>query len=118
LAQRHSSIGTAHILLSILDHEGDEGHHLLSLLGVSLPKLRRAVEESLGPPEAAANMGQLPFTPNAREALQLAHAEATRRDADVITAPVLLLGLAATRTAKDILTRDFGLDAETLRSAL
>jgi ATP-dependent Clp protease ATP-binding subunit ClpA len=120
LAQGQSSIGTAHLLLAILDHEGDEGRHLLTLLGVSLPKLRRAAEDSLEPPAAAAARGQLPFTFNAREALQLAHAEATRQDADVITAPFLLLGLATTPsgTAKSILTRDFGVDADTLRAAL
>jgi ATP-dependent Clp protease ATP-binding subunit ClpA len=120
LANWHSAIGTGHILLSILDDESGEGRDLLRRQGVSITRVRHAVEESLGPRQATAATGQLPLTAGARKALELAHAEATRRDADAITAPLLLLGLVAppSGTAKDILTRDFGLDAERLRRAL
>jgi ATP-dependent Clp protease ATP-binding subunit ClpC len=120
LAQWHASIGTAHILLSILDDEDEEGRDLLTRLGVSIPKLRQVAEESLGPRQASPAQGQLPFTANTRKALARANAEAKRRYADAITAPLLLLGLvaASSGTARDILTRDFGLDAENLQAAL
>jgi len=89
--QRHSYIGTEHILLGLI-HEG-EGIAATALRrrGITIEAARRAVGETVGP--GAEPPGSPPFTPRAKKVLELALREALQLDHSYIGTEHLLLGL-------------------------
>lgn len=89
----HEYIGTEHILLGLLKEESGVGAVVLRERGVELKKIRYEVEKLIphGPPTA--KMGQLPFTPRARKALEMAKVEADTLGHYYIGTEHLLLGL-------------------------
>src|SRR4029079_13937207 len=88
----HSYIGPEHILLGLI-HEG-EGVAAKSLenLGISLDAVRKAVQEIIGQGQQAPP-GQIPFTPRAKEVLELSLREALQLGHTYIGTEHILLGL-------------------------
>ncbi len=86
-------IGTQHILLGLL-HEGDGlAAHALTTLGVSLEAARQKVHEMPGHTEPEFPESP-PFSPRAKQLLELSLREMTRLGHEAIDAEHLLLGLA------------------------
>jgi ATP-dependent Clp protease ATP-binding subunit ClpC len=88
----HNFIGTEHILLGLL-HEG-EGVAAVSLeaLGISLDAVRRQVEATIGRGEAPPT-DHIPFTPRAKNVLELSLREALQLKHNYIGTEHILLGL-------------------------
>ena len=94
----HHHVGTEHILLGLLRDGDNAGVRALQLLGISLARVGRQVEEIAGdgwtgPPTFA----PLPPTPRARKVLTLARRESLRLGRSYIGSEHILLGLIAER---------------------
>lgn len=93
-AQRlnHSYIGTEHLLLGLIREEEGVGAKVLTSLGVTLSKVRSAVEYIIGRGEKAAT-GEIELTPRAKRVIELAIDEARHLGHNYIGTEHLLLGL-------------------------
>jgi len=93
-AQRlnHSYIGTEHILLGLIREEEGVAAKVLNQLGVSLSKVRSAVEYIVKRGEKAGT-GEIGLTPRAKRVIELAIDEARRLGHNYIGTEHLLLGL-------------------------
>jgi hypothetical protein len=88
----HTAIGTEHLLLGLV-REGDGiAARVLNNLGVQLPKVRAAVEATIGQGEAQP-AGEIGLTPRAKRVMELAVDEARRLNHHYIGTEHLLLGL-------------------------
>jgi ATP-dependent Clp protease ATP-binding subunit ClpA len=84
----------------------DKDAEALAALGISLPEVQRAVEETLGPEALAEGDERLRFRKDAKRALELALREALSLGMRRIDAHVLLLGLLyEPNDAAELLTR-------------
>jgi ATP-dependent Clp protease ATP-binding subunit ClpC len=88
----HNYIGTEHILLGLI-HEGEGvAAKALQSLDISLEAVRQQVEEIIG--AGGSSPGQsIPFTPRAKQVLELSVREATTHGHDYIGTEHILLGL-------------------------
>ena len=89
----HGFIGTEHLLLGLLDEESGLAAQALMSLGVTLESARQKVRERTYSSEAVP-VGSQPFTPRAKELLELALREAVQLGHKGIDTEHLLLGLA------------------------
>lgn len=88
----HSYIGTEHILLALeREHEG-VGHRALIKLGISMSKVRAAVEFIIGRGEEPST-GEIRLTPRAKRVVELAMDEAENLGHSYVGTEHLLLGL-------------------------
>ncbi len=88
----HDYVGTEHILLGLI-HEGEGvAAKALESLGISLEGVREQVQEILGPGRQALS-GHIPFTPRAKNVLELSLREALQLGHDYIGTEHILLGL-------------------------
>ncbi|MGH2555467.1 MAG: ATP-dependent Clp protease ATP-binding subunit [Actinomycetota bacterium] len=88
----HSYIGTEHILLGLI-HEGEGvAAKALESLAISLEAVRSQVEEIIGQGQAAPT-GHIPFTPRAKNVLELSLREALQLGHNYIGTEHILLGL-------------------------
>jgi ATP-dependent Clp protease ATP-binding subunit ClpC len=88
----HNYIGTEHILLGLI-HEGEGvGVKALESLGISLEFVRQQVEEIIGQGQQAP-AGHIPFTPRAKEVLELALREALQLGHNYVGTEHILIGL-------------------------
>ncbi len=91
----HNYIGTEHLLLGILDEDGNLAVKVLSSLDIEIDDLRAELVGSMGPPtEPGAD--NLPFTPLLKSSLELAAREALGMGHNYVGCEHLLLGLLAT----------------------
>jgi len=114
----HNYIGTEHLLLGLLREEDGLGARTLASAGVTLEDARARVEIIIGRGEGQPT-GQIPFTPRAKKALELALREAMGLGHNYIGSEHVLLGL--TRANENMASRvlhELGVDAESLRSRL
>jgi ATP-dependent Clp protease ATP-binding subunit ClpC len=88
----HSSIGTKHILLGLLREEEGVAAKILTNLGVSLNKIRTAVEFNSDRGERPGT-GETGLTPRAKRVIELAIDEARQLSHNYIGTEHLLLGL-------------------------
>ncbi len=88
----HSYIGTEHILLGLVREEEGVAAKVLTNLGVSLSKVRSAVEFIIGRGEKPSS-GQIGLTPRAKRVIELAIDEARYLGHNYIGTEHLLLGL-------------------------
>jgi ATP-dependent Clp protease ATP-binding subunit ClpC len=88
----HDFIGTEHILLGLVGAGVGLGARALAELGISLPAVRAAVEETIGP-AGSEPMGSPPFTPRAKKVLELSLREALQLGHNYIGTEHMLLGL-------------------------
>ncbi len=93
-AQRfnHSYIGTEHILLGLVREEEGVAAKVLTGMGVSLPKVRQAVEYIIGAGEKQA-VGASGLTSRAKKIIELAIDEARQMGHSYIGTEHLLLGI-------------------------
>jgi len=93
-AQRlnHNYIGTEHILLGLVKEEDGVAARVLVNMGVSLPKMRSAVEYVIGPGEKVTSAGT-GLTTRAKRVIELAIDEARQMGHNYIGTEHLLLGL-------------------------
>jgi plasmid stability protein len=114
----HAEVGTEHLLLGLL-REGGELAALVARppLAISADEVRRRVGELQPGGESPA--GQIPFSAEAKQALEAALRESLALRHGHIGAEHVLLGIAAVEegTGARIL-RDLGADRETLRACL
>ena len=92
----HGFIGTEHLLLGVLREGGSASAALISA-GLSLEEARATVVSLIGSGEAPVS-GQIPFTPQAKSALEAALRQAVQRSAGEITPSLVLLGVLMQRS--------------------
>jgi ATP-dependent Clp protease ATP-binding subunit ClpC len=116
-AMRHNYVGTEHVLLALIDG-GDDTSAILHRLEVTGPRARQEVERIVGPGRSAIE-GELPLTPRASAAIDLAGREAERLGVPAAGPAALLLGLIdqAESVASKVVAR-LGVDAVALRHAV
>ena len=93
---RHDHIGTEHLLLGLLRESDGAAASALSSLGISLAAARErvAAAEPRGPGRSDEMVsGHIPFTPQAKRALELALREALQLGHDYIGTGHILLGI-------------------------
>jgi ATP-dependent Clp protease ATP-binding subunit ClpA len=116
-AQRlqHSSIGTEHILLGLIREGQGVAAQVLIQLGTDLQSLRTATTQIIERGSVSV-LGELGFTPEAKEALRAATDEARRMHHHYIGTEHLLLGLAHNTGCKaNQILQSAGIDLEDLR---
>jgi ATP-dependent Clp protease ATP-binding subunit ClpC len=91
---KHDHIGTEHIVLGLLrDREGFAAH-VLGSFDLTVERVRGEVVRMVGLGQEPA-LGQIPFTPRAKRALELADGEAIGLGHNYIGTEHILLGLVA-----------------------
>jgi ATP-dependent Clp protease ATP-binding subunit ClpA len=114
----HPHIGTEHLLLGLFREESGVAAVALRSSGLTLEAARDDVVRIAGRGEGAPT-GQIPFTPRAKQALELALREAIALQHNYIGTEHILLALARGNdsTAARMLL-DAGVDESTLREAV
>ncbi len=89
----HDYIGTEHILLGLIREGEGVAATVLQKMGISLENIRLEIEKLVQPGPATQIIGDIPFTPRAKKALELAAEEARSLGHNYIGTEHLLLGL-------------------------
>ncbi len=89
---QHNYIGTEHLLLGLIREGDGVAAKALASKGVELDATRKQVEEMIGKGNAVPN-GHIPFTPHARQVLELSLREALQLGHSYIGTEHILLGL-------------------------
>lgn len=89
----HDYIGTEHILLGLIREGEGVACAVLQNLGIDLERLRIEIEKLISPGSSASVLGEIPFTPRAKKALELAAEEAHTLGHNYIGTEHILLGL-------------------------
>jgi len=89
----HDYIGTEHILLGLIREGEGVAAAVLEKLGLSLENIRLEIEKLVQPGPATQIIGDIPFTPRSKKALELAAEEARALGHNYIGTEHLLLGL-------------------------
>ncbi len=113
----HDYIGTEHILLGLIREGEGVAAAVLQKMGVSLENIRLEIEKLVQPGPATQIIGDIPFTPRAKKALELAAEEARSLGHNYIGTEHLLLGLIreGEGVASQVLL-NLGLDLNTVRN--
>ncbi|MBF0619642.1 MAG: ATP-dependent Clp protease ATP-binding subunit [Candidatus Omnitrophica bacterium] len=89
----HDYIGTEHLLLGLIREGEGVASAVLQKLGVDLESIRIEVEKLVQPGPQTQVVGDIPFTPRSKKALELAAEEARALGHNYIGTEHLLLGL-------------------------
>ena len=89
---QHNYIGTEHLLLGLIREGEGVAAKALAAKGVTLEDTRKQVEEMIGKGNVAPN-GHIPFTPHAKQVLELSLREALQLGHSYIGTEHILLGL-------------------------
>jgi ATP-dependent Clp protease ATP-binding subunit ClpC len=89
----HDYIGTEHLLLGLIREGEGVAAAVLEKLGLSLETIRIEVEKLVQPGPSTQILGDIPFTPRAKKALELAAEEARNLGHNYIGTEHMLLGL-------------------------
>lgn len=89
----HDYIGTEHLLLGLIREGEGVAAAVLQKLGLNLENIRLEVEKLVQPGPATQVLGDIPFTPRSKKALELAAEEARALGHNYIGTEHLLLGL-------------------------
>jgi len=113
----HDYIGTEHILLGLIREGEGVAATVLEKMGLSLENIRLEIEKLVQPGPATQIIGDLPFTPRAKKALEMAAEEARSLGHNYIGTEHLLLGLIREEegVASQVLI-NLGLDLNTVRN--
>ncbi len=113
----HDYIGTEHILLGLVREGEGVAATVLEKMGVSLENIRLEVEKLVQPGPSTQIIGDIPFTPRAKKALELSAEEARALGHNYIGTEHLLLGLIREEegVASQVLL-NLGLDLSTVRN--
>jgi len=113
----HDYIGTEHILLGLVREGEGVAAAVLQKMGVSLENIRLEIEKLVQPGPTTQIIGDIPFTPRAKKALELAAEEARSLGHNYIGTEHLLLGLI--REGEGIASQvllNLGMDLNTVRN--
>jgi len=112
----HNYIGTEHLLLGLIREGGGVAITVLLNLGLELDQIKQALEDAIQPSGGAMMVGQIPFTPRAKQTLEVAAGEAQEMGTKYIGTEHLLLALLKDREgiAAQILA-SFGTDYEMVK---
>jgi ATP-dependent Clp protease ATP-binding subunit ClpC len=88
----HNYLGTEHLLLGLIREGEGVAVKALESLGISLAAVRAQVQEIIGQGQSAP-ISHIPFTPQAKQVLELSFREALQLHHDYIGTEHLLLGL-------------------------
>ena len=112
----HDYIGTEHILLGLIREGEGVAAAVLASLGLTPDKIRLEVEKLVQPGPATIVSGDIPFTPKAKKAIELAMDEARSLGHNYIGTEHLLLGLIreGEGVASQVLM-NFGLNLDSVR---
>jgi ATP-dependent Clp protease ATP-binding subunit ClpA len=115
---KHNYIGTEHLLLGLLREEDGVAATALTQLGITVEHVRSQIARIVGVGDAVTT-GQIPFTPRAKKALELALREALGLGHNYIGTEHILLGVVRDDggVANRILL-EFDADAEKVRNAI
>ncbi|MBU2257682.1 MAG: AAA family ATPase, partial [Candidatus Omnitrophica bacterium] len=113
----HDYIGTEHILLGLIREGEGVAATVLEKLGISLENIRLEVEKLVQPGPTTQIIGDIPFTPRAKKALELAAEEARALGHNYIGTEHLLLGLIREEegVASQVML-NLGVDLNTVRN--
>ncbi|MEW6170849.1 MAG: ATP-dependent Clp protease ATP-binding subunit [Candidatus Omnitrophota bacterium] len=89
----HDYIGTEHLLLGLVREGEGVAAAVLQKMGVDLQTIRLEIEKLVQPGPATQILGDIPFTPRAKKALELSAEEARSLGHNYIGTEHLLLGL-------------------------
>jgi len=113
----HDYIGTEHILLGLIREGEGVAATVLQKMGVSLENIRLEIEKLVQPGPTTQIIGDIPFTPRAKKALELSAEEARSLGHNYIGTEHLLLGLI--REGEGIASQvllNLGMDLTTVRN--
>ncbi|MFA6216909.1 MAG: ATP-dependent Clp protease ATP-binding subunit [Candidatus Omnitrophota bacterium] len=115
----HDYIGTEHILLGLIREGEGVAASVLEKMGVSLENIRLEIEKLVQPGPTTQIIGDLPFTPRSKKALELAAEEAHALGHNYIGTEHILLGLIREEegVASQVLI-NLSLDLETVRNKI
>jgi len=113
----HDYIGTEHILLGLIREGEGVAAAVLQKMGLSLENIRLEIEKLVQPGPTTQIIGDIPFTPRAKKALELAAEEARALGHNYIGTEHLLLGLIreGEGVASQVLL-NLGLDLDRVRN--
>jgi ATP-dependent Clp protease ATP-binding subunit ClpC len=113
---QHQYIGTEHLSLGLIREKQGIAAHVLASLGVTADGVSARIAEMVGRGDAP-TAGAIPFTPGAKNALELALREAQNLGYEHIDTEHVLLGLV--REQEDAAARillAFGADSDRIRN--
>ena len=110
----HNYIGTEHLLLGIIKDGKSKAVAVLTNLGLSLETVKQSVEDYVTTSGDTMTIGEVPFTPRAKQILEVADNEAKEMKTQFVDVEHLLLALLKDRegVAAQILAA-FGVDYKT-----
>lgn len=113
----HDYIGTEHILLGLIREGEGVAATVLEKMGLDLQTIRLEVEKVVQPGPTTQILGDIPFTPRAKKALELAAEEARALGHNYIGTEHILLGLIreGESVASQVLL-NLGLDLDRVRN--
>ena len=113
----HDYIGTEHILLGLIREGEGVAAAVLEKMGLDLKTIRLEVEKVVQPGPTTQILGDIPFTPRAKKALELAAEEARSLGHNYIGTEHILLGLIreGESVASQVLL-NLGLDLDRVRN--
>ena len=116
--QPHNYLGTEHLLLGVIDEDGNMALKVLTALDIEIADLRAELVASMGP-ATAPGPEKLPFTRLAKTSLELATREALALGHNYVGCEHLLLGLIAAEDglAGKVLQR-MGVDSRVAKRAV
>ncbi len=112
----HDYVGTEHLLLGIIREGEGAAVMILENLAIELDDLRQSIEEATASAGGSLTIGQVPFTPRAKQSLEVASFEARTFKSKYVGTEHLLLALVKDREgiASQILSA-FNVDFETVK---
>ena len=115
----HDYIGTEHILLGLIREGEGVAAAVLEKMGLDLQTIRLEVEKVVQPGPSTQILGDIPFTPRAKKALELAAEEARALGHNYIGTEHILLGIIreGESVASQVLL-NLGLDLDRVRNEI
>ena len=92
-AINHDYVGTEHILLGLTALDGTVSNKILASLGITFRKVRLEIEKMVGVGDAIMLVGEIPFTPRAKKALECAYEIAKSHSKTKISSENLLYAI-------------------------
>jgi ATP-dependent Clp protease ATP-binding subunit ClpC len=115
---KHDHIGTEHILLGLLRERDGVAARVLGSFDITVERVRGEVVRIVGVGQALVP-GQMPFNPEAKHALELAHREALGLGQTYIGTEHILLGLVTLNEGPTVrILRDFDATPDKIRSEI
>ena len=112
----HNYIGTEHLLLGIIREGKGTATQVLVNLGLNLENIKQSIDDYVASSGSSMTMGEVPFTPRAKQILEIAANEAKEMKSQFVRTSHLLLALLKDKdgVAAQILAA-FGVDHKTAK---